>query len=117
MTPGGFADYLGEARVQPPTPVPGPGGTSALPGDTPPLDRHEAAFLESLSPATRERTLRRIAEARHRDPRKVPQAELDGYDDETKWEWLTEVCKAEAGDKEAAAALAAQDTMREGHHE
>ena len=114
---GGFADYLGEASVRPRTPAP-----SHTQGDTPPpdpgaserlSDSPEGRFLAGLSPAAREITLRNLAKV-NRDPRKVSQDELDRYDDDTKWDWLRQVCTAEAQDKERTAAAAAQTEM-EGH--
>jgi hypothetical protein len=115
---GGFADYLGEASVRPRTGIPPDRGTPALPGDPGASERlsdsPEGRFLAGLSPAARAITLRNLAKA-HRDPRRVTQDELDDYDDETKWDWLRQVCTAEAQDKEQSAAAAAQTRM-EGHH-
>ena len=114
---GGFADYLGEASVRPRTAVPPGEGTDTLPGGTAAAealpDSPEGRFLAGLSPRARAVAIQNLAK-QHRDPRKVDQDELDRYDDETKWDWLKQVCTAEAQATDDAAALAAQTEM-EGH--
>lgn len=114
---GGFADIRRQASERPAPGIPEPGRGAASPrpdGPPEPLsDSPEARFLATLSPAARAITLRNLAKA-HRDPRRVTQDELDDYDDETKWDWLRQVCTAEAQDKQQSAAAAAQTTM-EGH--
>ena len=113
----GFADYLGEASVRPRTAVPPAEGTRTPAGDAAPSERlpdgPEGRFLAGLSPAARRVAIQNLSKA-HRDPRKVEQDELDRYDDDTKWDWLRQVCTAEAQDKERTAAAAAQTEM-EGH--
>ena len=107
----GFADIRRERSARPAPGIPPHTQGDDLPAQVTGADSLSDSpygrFLAGLSPAARAVTLRNLARV-HRDPRKVSQDELDNYDDETKWNWLENVCRAEAADAEQAAALAAQ---------
>lgn len=114
----GFADIRRERDARAAPVIPPPTQGDDLPAEERAADSlsdsPEGRFLAGLSPAARDTALRQLAQARGGDPRKVSQDEIDRYDDETKWNWLTNVCRAESADKEASAAAAAQ-TQMEGH--